>query len=72
MVRFVVDDQDVLLVAQLFEHPAAEGGVAFHAPLHHTSGAAVILRLEEMPVRDLELALLQPLEHPAGHEVELS
>jgi hypothetical protein len=58
MVGFVVDDQDILLITQLFEHAAAKGGISFYTPLHNTSGAAVVLRLEQMPVGDFKLSLL--------------
>jgi hypothetical protein len=70
MMRFVVDDQNVSLAAQLFEHAATERCIAFHAALHNPFRAAVVLGLEEMPIGDLKATLLQPLHHPARHQVK--
>ena len=56
VVSLVVDNQNVFLATKLLKHAATEGGVALWTSLDYTSGAAVVLRLKEVPIGDLEFA----------------
>lgn len=71
MVRLVVNHQDVLFAAQVFEHTAVKSGIAFRAALHHAVAARVIFSLEHVPVGDLESSLLEAFQHTSRKQVEL-